>query len=50
MERDGLSKKEAEERLEEVRELIADADPWDAEDILADELGLELDYIFDILM
>ena len=50
MERDGLSKKEAEEKLEEVREIIADADPWDAEDILADELGLELDYIFDIIM
>lgn len=50
MERDGLSKKEAEERLEEVREMIADADPWDAEDIIADELGLELDYIFDIIM
>ncbi len=50
MERDGLSKKEAEEKLEEVREMISEADPWEAEDILADELGLELDYIFDIIM
>ena len=50
MERDGLSKKEAEEKLDEVREMIADADPWEAEDIIADELGLELDYIFDIIM
>lgn len=50
MERDGLSKEEATERVEEVSEMIADADPWDIEDILADELGLEMDYIFDILM
>ena len=50
MERDGLSKKEAEEKLDEVREMIADADPWEAEDIIADELGLEMDYIFDIIM
>ena len=50
MERDGLSKEEATERVEEVREMISEADPWEAEDILADELGLEMDYIFDIIM
>lgn len=50
MKRDGLSRAEAQERLEEVREMIAEADPWEAEDILADELGLEMDYIFDIIM
>jgi hypothetical protein len=49
MERDGLSRDEAEETLEEVREMISEADPWEVEDILADELGLEMDYIFDIL-
>ena len=49
MERDGLSREEAQERLDEVREMMCDADPYEAEDILADELGLEMDYIFDIL-
>lgn len=49
MERDGMSREEATERLDEVREIMADADPWDAEDILADELGLEMDYIFDVI-
>lgn len=48
-ERDGLTREEANERLEEVREMVYDADPYEAEDILADELGLEMDYIFDIL-
>ena len=49
MERDGMSEEEARERIDEVREMLYDADPWDAEDILSDELGLEMDYIFDIL-
>jgi hypothetical protein len=49
MERDGITEEEAVERVEEVREMLSDADPWDAEDILADELGLEMDYIFDII-
>ena len=49
MERDGFARDEAEERLEEVREMLSDADPWEAEDILADELGLEMDYIFDFI-
>ena len=48
MERDGLTREEAIERVDEVRELIFE-DPGVAEDILADELGLELDYIFDII-
>jgi len=50
MKRDDLTRAEAEERLAEVREMLSEADPWEAEDILADELGLEMDYIFDILM
>lgn len=49
MRRDGLSAEEAKERIEEVREMIND-NPFEAEEILADELGLELDYIFDIIM
>lgn len=49
MERDELTKQEAEEMVEEVRQLIAESDPWEAEDILMDELGLELDYIFDLI-
>ena len=49
MERDDLTREEAEERLEEVREMISEADAFEVEDIIADELGLEMDYIFDIL-
>lgn len=49
MERDGMTREEAQETLEEVREMLSEADPWEAEDIIADELGLEMDYIFDIL-
>ena len=49
MKRDDLTEEEARERVEEVREMLSEADPWEAEDILADELGLEMDYIFDIL-
>ena len=49
MERDGMTRAEAQERVDEVREMLAEADPWEAEEILADELGLEMDYIFDIM-
>lgn len=49
MERDGLSREEARERLDEVREMVYEADLCEVEDILADELGLEMDYICDIL-
>ena len=49
MERDGMTREEAEARLEEVRELATEVDPWDFEDLLADELGLEMDYIFDFI-
>jgi hypothetical protein len=49
MERDDLTREEAEERLEEVREMISEADAFEVDDIIADELGLEMDYIFDIL-
>ena len=49
MNRDGMTQADAEQRVDEVRELFADADPWEADDIIMDELGLEMDYIFDIL-
>lgn len=57
MERDGLSYEEAKEQFEATRQDVYDAiedmDPWEAyeyvEDILAGDLGLEMDYIFDML-
>ena len=49
MDRDEMTRAEAQDRIDEVREMISEADPWDAEEILADELGLEIDYIFDII-
>lgn len=49
--RDGMTIDEATERLEEVRELAEDAiHNYDSmESLLADELGLEMDYIMDLL-
>ena len=49
MERDGLSRREAEQELRRVQ---AEFDPTidDPEEILAEEFGLEPDYIFDLLM
>ena len=51
MERDEISEEEAKERVDEVREMIADCDydPTGCERIVAEELGLELDYIFDLI-
>ena len=48
MQRDELTRQEAEEAIEEVRELMIE-NPDDAAEILMDELGLEMDYLFDIL-
>ena len=53
MERDGLTYEEAKEEYEETREEILDSiadGNFDADEILADNLGLEMDYIFDLLM
>lgn len=47
-ERDGITMEEAMERVEECAEEVNN-NPYDAEDLLAYHLGLELDYIFDIL-
>ena len=47
MRRDGLSAAEVEEWLLEAGEMVADgADP---EEVLAEEFGLEPDYVFDLL-
>lgn len=52
MERDDITREEAEERIADVRELMCDCnyDPIKCEDILASYLGLEFDYLFDILL
>lgn len=49
MERDGISRQEAEELIDETRDLLLSSDAWEADDIMADQLGLEPDYIMDIL-
>ena len=53
MQRDEMSKEEAQELLQETRDaMMAAIDAWDffeVEDIMADYLGLEPDYIFDII-
>lgn len=46
MRRDGMSLKEAKETVQECREAIAEGE--DPEEVLND-LGLEIDYIFDLL-
>lgn len=47
--RDGMTKTEAEELVSEVREELLASDPIEADDIMLDMLGLEPDYIMDIL-
>ena len=51
MARDGMSEADAIALVDDVREQIiaAASSSFDAEDIIASELGLEPDYIFDIL-
>ena len=45
MERDGLTEEEAREQMNECREALNNGD-WDA---IGDYLGLEDDYIFDLI-
>lgn len=49
--RDGVWKKEAEQRVAEVRDMIlnGEIDPWEIDDVMMDEFGLEPDYIEDLL-
>ena len=53
IERDNMTYEEAESQVKEVQELLEGAlstgNYDEAEDILADELGLEMDYIFDLI-
>ena len=53
MTRDGMSESEAREVIADVRdamhEAIAEGDYFEAEEIFESELGLEPDYIFDII-
>ncbi len=53
MKRDDMSREEAESHLKFVREMmndaIADGDYFEAEEIMYSELGLEMDYVFDVL-
>lgn len=51
MKRDGMSQEEAEDRVREVRDIMEDCsfDPEECEEIVMDELGLEMDYLMDML-
>lgn len=50
--RDGCTYSEAKERVSEATLRMAECsyDPIECEDIMAEVLGLEMDYIFDLLM
>ena len=54
MERDNMTREEAEHLLNQVRDemndAIAEGDYDLAEDIMYSDLGLEMDYIMDVLM
>ena len=52
MERDGMSRAEVVALVMKVRRMIEDAgmDYGEAEQIMMDELGLEMDYIIDVLV
>lgn len=49
--RDDITMEEAERLIDEALELMADTgyDIFECEDIMAEVLGLEMDYIFDLL-
>lgn len=47
--RDGMSLSDAKDLVNETRELILSSEIWEADDIMADQLGLEPDYIMDLL-
>ena len=51
IERDGIDEDRAREIVEDVREMMAECnyDPITCENILSVELGLELDYLFDLI-
>ena len=49
MDRDGMTRKEAEELVAETREEVLAGSPGEADEIMAANLGLEPDYIIDLL-
>lgn len=49
MERDDLTREEAIALIDETREEMLAGDPWEAEEIMMDMLGLEADYILDLI-
>ena len=50
MERDGMSEDEARDLFNETRdEILSLEDPFEADNILMEYLGLEPDYLFDVL-
>lgn len=49
MDRDGMTRKEAEELVAETREEVLSGSPGEADEIMAANLGLEPDYIIDLL-
>ena len=48
MERDELTRSEAKAMIEETIDRML-SNPWEAEQILMDDLGLEPDYIIDLI-
>ena len=48
MERDGMTRSEAESRVSDCREEILFY-PDEADEIMMDMLGLEMDYLFDLI-
>jgi hypothetical protein len=52
MNRDENTEQEAKDRIKEVQDLIEECnyDPEESEDLLMDMLGLEPDYIVDLLL
>lgn len=45
--RDGMTREEAQEMLEEAKERVREGD--DPEEVLREEFGLELDYFWELL-
>jgi predicted metallopeptidase len=49
MKRDRISRQEAQDLVDETIELLLVADIWESDEIVAGQLGLEPDYIMDLL-
>lgn len=49
MRRDNLTEAEANKAVAECQETLLYSDPWEAEEVILDLLGLEPDYLIDIL-